>query len=417
MDDSLSVSQLYQELKFHIETSFSNVKINGELSSFIRSQAGHYYFSLKDDDSILNGAFFKFDAMKSPDLAKLKDGDLVEVRGKVTLYNKRSNIQVIAKSIKALNKKGHLKEKFEKLKLKLSKEGIFDISQKKKIPENVKKIAIISSPSAAGLQDFLKIMKRNCFFYDILIFPSLVQGEKAAPLIIEAMKKVAARNDIDLLVLTRGGGSLEDLWCFNDEKLVREISSFEIPVLTAIGHERDNTLSDFTADLRVETPSAAAEYLSNSQSNLIDRYSTSRKDLLNFKERFLYERKIQLEKYRPSNMYKKIFEGFNSLKKRVESCSPRKLIDRLDIYSYLMRIEDAGSSLKMFSSLYVQKFNSKMTQIDGLLQAINPQNVMKRGYSYIKNKKKVIGSLKEFDKISKKDELEVHFHDGVKGLY
>ncbi len=417
MDESLSVSQLYQELKFHIETSFSNVKITGELSSFIRSQAGHYYFSLKDDDSILNGALFKFDAQNNTELTKLKDGDLVEVRGKVTLYNKRSNVQIIAKNIRPLNKKGHLKEKFEKLKLKLSKEGIFDVSIKKTIPPNIKKIAIISSPSAAGLQDFIKIMKRNCFFYDMLIIPSLVQGEKAAPLIIEAMSKIEDRGDIDLLVLTRGGGSLEDLWCFNDESLVRKIADFKIPVLTGIGHERDNTLSDFAADLRVETPSAAAEYLSNSQAKIIDRYANTRKKLMVYKDRFLFEKKISLEKYRPSNLFNKIFESFNSLKRRVENCSPRRSIDRLDIYTHLMRLEDARNSLKMFSNLYVQKFNAQISKLEGLLKAINPQNVMKRGYSYIKNKKKVIGSLKEFDKISKKGDLEVHFHDGSKGLY
>ncbi len=417
MNESLSVSQLYQELKFHIETSFSNIRINGELSSFIRSQAGHYYFSLKDDDSILNGAFFKFDALNSPDIAKLKDGDLVEVRGKVTLYNKRSNVQIIAKSIKALNKKGHLQEKFEKLKLKLSKEGLFDVSSKKTLPKSIKKIAVISSPSAAGLQDFIKIMKRNCFFYDILIVPSLVQGEKAAPLIIKAMEKIEARKDIDLLVLTRGGGSIEDLWCFNDESLVRKVSNFPIPVLSAIGHERDNTLTDFSADLRVETPSAAAEYLSNSQSKLIERYLNSKKGLIVYKERFLFEKKIQLEKYRPSNLYNKIFESFNSLKKRVEACSPRRSIERIDIYSYIMRLEDTRNSLKMFSSLYVERFNAQISKLESLLMAISPQNVMKRGYSYIKNKKKVVGSLKEFDKINKKDSLEIHFHDGSKGLY
>ena len=417
MDESLSVSQLYQELKFHIETSFSNIKINGELSSFIRSQAGHYYFSLKDDDSILNGALFKFDAQNNTELTKLKDGDLVEVIGKVTLYNKRSNVQVIAKNIRPLNKKGHLKEKFEKLKLKLSKEGLFDVSRKRSFTKNIKKIAVISSPSAAGLQDFIKIIKRNCFFYDLLVIPSLVQGEKAAPLIIEAMNKIESREDIDLVVLTRGGGSLEDLWCFNDESLVRKIADFKIPVLTAIGHERDNTLSDFAADLRVETPSAAAEYLSNSPAKIIDRYTNSRKQLISYKDQFLFERKIKLERYRPSNLFNKIFESFNLLKRRVENCSPRRSIDRLDIYTHLMRLEDARNSLKMFSNLYIQKFNAQISKLEGLLKAINPQNVMKRGYSYIKNKKKIIGSLKEFDKISKKDELEIYFHDGSKGLY
>ncbi len=415
MADALSISELYKELKFHVETSFSSMKIYGELGSFVKSQVGHYYFSLKDEESLINCALFRFDAQGNKDLISIKEGDQVLITGKVTLYNKRSNVQIIVKSIKALNKQGLLKEKFEKLKIKLSKEGLFDVSRKKRIPANPKRVAVISSVNAAGLTDFLTIMKRNCFFYDLLVVPCLVQGEKAPASIKSALKKVEALDDIDVVLLTRGGGSLEDLWCYNDESLVRMISEYEIPIITAIGHERDNSLADFSSDLRLETPSAAAEYLSQNQSELLNVFESSKRSLSRLKETLFNTYQMKLEKCSPKKSLQYILGKHNYYMKKLRKNSPQNFLEKIDYYGLVMRLEDCRNKFDSQIQNLQMTLRGKLNRIESVLNTTNPKNVLKRGFSYISVDDKVIGSLKDFKK-NEREKVIINFHDGKKEL-
>ncbi len=409
--DAISISDLYKELKFHVETSFSNIKLFGEISSFMKSSAGHYYFSLKDEDSVINCALFKFDAFKNKSLESIKDGEQVLVKANVSLYNKRSSVQLIVKEISLLNKKGLLKERYEKLKLKLSKEGLFDASTKKEIPANPKRIGVVSSLNAAGLDDFITLMKRNTFFHNILISPSLVQGEKAPKSIINAIGRLNKVENLDMIIILRGGGSIEDLWCYNNEELVRYVHGLKIPTLSAIGHERDYTLLDFVCDLRMETPSAAAEYLSQDQDTLMNSYNYSLKYLKDFTQNFLTKYKLNLNQKSPQRSYSLILKRFNNMKLRLQKNGPSRYLQKISLHEYILRLEDLKNNILMSIQRKFSLIENRMTRYDSILKTTNPDNVLKRGFVYIQSEEnKIIDSSKKFKKSVKR---KIHFRDGV----
>ena len=260
----LSVEQLNRKARKLLEEEFPSVTVEGELSNFSRPGSGHWYFTLKDSKAQIRSAMFRGYN------ARLKftpsNGDRIEVRGKVSLYEGRGDFQLIAESMSPAGL-GLLQQRFEELKAKLAEQGYFDQDRKQVLPEVVKRIAIVTSPSGAAVRDMIAVLERRNPFLSVDIFPSLVQGEGAAATITAQLKK-ADQLDYDLIVLTRGGGSLEDLWSFNDEALADAIFHAKAPVISAVGHEIDFSISDFVADLRAPTPSAAAELLSRDMSEL-----------------------------------------------------------------------------------------------------------------------------------------------------
>lgn len=257
------VSDLLTEMRSLMEASYPEIWIEGELSSLSKPASGHLYFTLKDENSQLRCAMFRTRASISRYKAKV--GDLVRVRAKISVYTSRGDLQCIVQHIEDAGE-GVLQRRFEELKSKLNQEGLFDISHKQPIPSTVKHLAVITSPTGAAINDILSTLERRNPGIPVTLYPAIVQGESGSTSLIQSIRDVIAHGVCDLIILGRGGGSLEDLWCFNDEKLAREIFNCPIPIVSAVGHEIDITIADYVADLRAPTPTAAAELVSSDNS-------------------------------------------------------------------------------------------------------------------------------------------------------
>ena len=261
-EEIISVGELNNSAKYLLENTFNSVSVIGEISRFTRHSSGHIYFTLKDKDASISCAMWKSQNMKlnfSP-----KDGDQCILKGQVSIYAPNGNYQLIVRSIEPAGS-GDLMQKFEALRKKLDKEGIFDLSKKLEIPACPKHIGIITSESTAAFQDIISTIKRRAPSAQVSLSNATVQGDDAHVSMIKALNRIINFNEcnpvnkIDVVILTRGGGSIEDLWCFNNEELAREIFSFPIPTISGVGHEIDFTICDFVSDIRVPTPTASAE--------------------------------------------------------------------------------------------------------------------------------------------------------------
>lgn len=253
---ALSVSQLNRQVKALLESGLTRLWVEGEISNLVRPASGHLYFRLKDESAQIAAAFFR-NRQRGPTIG-FKNGDHVLAYGQVSLYEARGDYQLIVEQIEPAGE-GVLKRRFEALKRKLADEGLFDEGRKQPIPDLPRRIGVITSPSGAAIRDILTILGRRFPAIPVVIYPSAVQGDAAAPELVAALQTAIRRAECDVLVLTRGGGSLEDLWAFNDEQLARAIAGSPIPVVSAVGHEIDFTIADFVADVRAPTPSGAAE--------------------------------------------------------------------------------------------------------------------------------------------------------------
>jgi len=252
----LTVGQLNEAISSLINVSFETVWVRGEISNFKSYPSGHWYFKLKDEQSQINGVMFKgknFGVDFQP-----RDGDQVEVAAQVGFYTARGDMQLTVQQMRKAGA-GALFEAFIKLKAKLEKEGLFAASRKKDLPLHPRAIGIITSTQAAALKDVLATLARRASHIPIVIYPSLVQGPEAAPGMIKALAQAQESAQVDVILLVRGGGSIEDLWAFNDEQLAYAIANCNIPIISGVGHETDFTIADFVADLRAPTPTAAAE--------------------------------------------------------------------------------------------------------------------------------------------------------------
>jgi exodeoxyribonuclease VII large subunit len=254
--DAITVSQLHRQVKTLIEKGTGRVWVQAEISNIARPASGHLYLSLKYDSAQIRAAYFR-QRQRGPTIG-LKNGDQVLALGRVSLYEARGDYQLIVEQVEPAGE-GALKRHFEVLKKKLALEGLFDEDGKQALPTVPQRIGIITSPSGAALRDILSVLSRRFASIPVIIYPSAVQGDAAAPELIAAVEAANRRDECDVLIISRGGGSLEDLWAFNDEALARAIHASDIPVISAVGHEIDFTIADFVADLRAPTPSGAAE--------------------------------------------------------------------------------------------------------------------------------------------------------------
>ncbi|WP_372999769.1 exodeoxyribonuclease VII large subunit [Marinobacter sp.] len=261
---ALSVSELNHQARHLLESSFMQVWVEGELSGFSRPSSGHWYFSLKDRKCQVRCAMFR--GMNQRIRTLPKEGDQVRIRGKVTLYENRGDFQIIVEHIEPAGL-GALQLAFEELKRKLLAEGLFDQARKKPLPPLPRHIGVVTSPTGAAIHDILTVLARRCPAIPVTLYPTAVQGKTAAADIVRAIESAQNHGIADVLIIGRGGGSLEDLWCFNEEAVARAIAECRIPTVSAVGHEVDVTIADFVADLRAPTPSAAAEKVSPDQSD------------------------------------------------------------------------------------------------------------------------------------------------------
>ncbi|MBQ23576.1 exodeoxyribonuclease VII large subunit [Alcanivorax sp.] len=257
--EPLSISQLNLDAQGLLESSFPLIWLQGELSNFSRPASGHWYFSLKDSRAQINGAMFR-NRNRLLDFAP-QNGQQVLVRAKVTLYVPRGNFQIVVEHMEPAGQ-GALKAQFDALKAQLQSEGLFAQDRKQALPAWPSQIGVITSPSGAAIRDILQVLQRRCPSIPVVIYPAAVQGAEAPAQLRQALELAVARNECDVLIIGRGGGSLEDLWAFNDEALTRAVAECPIPIVSAVGHEVDTGLTDFAADLRAPTPSAAAELVS-----------------------------------------------------------------------------------------------------------------------------------------------------------
>ena len=253
---AITVSQLNRRVKALLENGIARLWVEGEISNIARPASGHVYFSLKDDAAQIGAAFFR-QRQRGPTIS-LKNGDRVLVFGRVSLYEQRGDYQLIVEQVEPAGE-GALKREYDKLKNKLAAEGLFDEDRKQPLPALPQSIGVITSPSGAAIRDILSVLRRRFPAVPVVLYPAAVQGEAAPGELMTAITDAIRRDEADVLIMGRGGGSLEDLWAFNNEQLARAIAECPIPIVSAVGHEIDFTIADFVADVRAPTPSGAAE--------------------------------------------------------------------------------------------------------------------------------------------------------------
>lgn len=271
------VSELNQKVRMMLEGEFLNIWISGEISNFVRASSGHWYFSLKDQKAQIKGAMFKGNNRHVS--APIDNGSQVLVRGRLSLYEPRGDYQLIVEFMEPAGE-GLLKQQFEQLKHQLGQMGLFDQDVKQAIPVAPKRVGLVTSPTGAAVHDILTVLKRRSPQTEVIIYPTMVQGEHAPGNIIWAINTANVRQEVDVLIVGRGGGSLEDLWAFNDEGLAHTIYNSGIPIISAVGHEVDVSIADFVADLRAPTPSAAAEIVSSDNSERLAQLQQLRNRLI-----------------------------------------------------------------------------------------------------------------------------------------
>jgi len=386
-EDVLSVSQLTWKIKVQLESNFSKVYVKGEISNFKKHFSGHFYFSLKDENAQINCVMWKG---KNVNLAFLpEDGQEVKIFGKITVYEKNGVYQIDVDEILPVGI-GELQLAFDKLKKKLQKEGLFDLDIKKPIPEYPNRIGIITSPTGAAIRDIITVAKRRNSSIELILNPVKVQGVGAAEDIVRAVKEFNEYKDVDFLILGRGGGSLEDLWAFNEEIVARAIFESELPIVSAVGHEVDFSISDFVADKRAPTPSAAAE-MTIPEKKELDKHI------------------IQMFKYIYDYLEKKIEyneEKIDALGKSYFFQRPRDMLNQ-----YNQRLDDLFSQMKKSFSHYKQITGNKLSNLEDKLYALNPESILKRGYSisYKLPEKKIIKSSSE---LKLDDDINIVFNQG-----
>ncbi len=353
-----SVTAITMAIKQMMEGVFRGVFVEGEVSNLRTAASGHVYFDLKDREALLSGVMFKWDARKYG--AQLQEGMQVRVGGDLSCYAKQGRYQIVVKTAEALTK-GNLFLEFEKLKKKLEAEGLFDPAHKKEIPAYPQRIAVITSPTGAAVRDILSVLKRRNPHLEVLIIPTLVQGDEAAPQIAQALadaNKFTPKPDV--ILLGRGGGSMEDLWAFNEEIVARAIFKSKIPVISCVGHEVDFTIADFVSDLRAPTPSAAAELVVQNSQNTQEYVAQLQKRLLQSVSLF-YERAKRRYDLAVSSM---VF-------KRPETLFAAKEQELDDL---TMRLENGIRE-------QIKNFSARLNLSAQKLDALGPQAVLKRGYS------------------------------------
>ena len=411
--DAATVSDLVSSIKDVLEEQFQEVMVQGEVSNLSPSGAGHWYFTLSDENASLSCALFKGDAMRNPLIRNLKNGDKIVVVGPISVYQKRGSFQLLAKRIFPAGE-GQLKLQYERLKARLSQEGLFDIEKKKPIPKFPRRIAVITAEHGAALQDFLNVMERRSLWMDILIIPALVQGDGAPRSLLNALKKAESIEGVDVIVLTRGGGSIEDLWGFNDENLVRAIDNCTIPVISAVGHQVDFTLCDYVSDHRSETPTAAAEILSQPQTELNSRLVFCQSRIKSDLFKMYQHVQLMTQKFHPRELLNLMKQKIHDGEKRLSQIHLKdRATELIGLSENIQRVDESLLRLKHVTELKNRGMSDKLLRFEQVLSALDPNKVLGRGYSYVQSDDgKVLTSFADFSKTSKGSRFNIIFHDG-----
>ncbi|MFH1352240.1 MAG: exodeoxyribonuclease VII large subunit [bacterium] len=383
-----TVTELNNRSKVLLEGQFKNILLDGEISNFKKYGSGHLYFSLKDSSAQISAVMYKFktSALKF----EPRDGMSVRARGTITIYPARGSYQIIV-NLMAVKGAGELQRKFEELKEKLEKEGLFDKARKREIPVLPRKIGVVTSPSGAAIRDILTVLKRRFSNVHVLLYPVRVQGASAKGEIVRAIESFNADfSDVDVLIVGRGGGSLEDLWAFNEEEVARAVFASRIPVISAVGHEVDWVISDFVADKRAATPSVAAEIV------------------LSRKSEFMHTVDVSLARMRVS-----LTNRFRSMQNRVEIICERPYFRNPALF--LSRYEQAfdlemQDFLKAREKIFLS-FENNIEKAATRLNILSPRNTLSRGYSISTGLNGAV--IKDKNAVSDGERIKVTFYKGA----
>jgi exodeoxyribonuclease VII large subunit len=427
----LKVTALTRLIKSQLEENFSRIWVQGEVSNLRKQSSGHLYFSLKDAGSQLPCALFARDAARQS--FELEDGMEVLILGDISVFEPYGRYQMIAK-VAIQSGEGRLQMEFEHLKRKLAAEGLFESGRKKPLPALPRRIAVITSPTGAAVRDFLRILRRRDYRGEVVIFPAKVQGKGAAEEVSTMLQHASASAGFDLVVITRGGGSIEDLWTFNEESLTRAVAACPLPVISAIGHEIDTVLTDYAADRRAETPSGAAELISSLFLEALARYEDAGRDLLARIDSYLKDNRSSLRDLDARMRIiapERQMQHYGMQLDDLENSLCRKLSRRINAEQQTIhqlgqriieqhpktRIGMAGQHLANFSRRLERSVWWTQAQKQETLNALRRrldngslQATLKRGYAVIQRPD---GQIIDRASLAQKEpELKAFFHDG-----
>lgn len=383
-----SVAAITLAIKQMMEGVFRGVFVEGEISGLRQAQSGHVYFDLKDRDALLAAVIFKWDARKNGQ--DLQEGLQVRVFGDLTCYAKQGKYQIAVKTVEALHK-GNLFLEFEKLKKKLQAEGLFDERRKRPIPAFPRRIGVVTSPTGAAIRDILSVLRRRSPNLEIILAPALVQGDGAAAQIAQGIADLNRLNPApDVLLVGRGGGSMEDLWAFNEEPIARAIFESKIPVISCVGHEVDFTIADFVADLRAPTPSAAAELVVQNADGVAQHIAQLQKRLFQAVSLFYERAKARVELAVNSRIFK----------------NPQLLTQEKE-----QRVDELSLALENAFEKRVQAVQNRLELLTQKLVALSPFSVLGRGYSITR---KADGSVvSRVGQVQEQETIYIQVKDGM----
>jgi len=423
------VSQLTDEMRRLMEISYPQIWIEGELSSLSTPASGHLYFSLKDERAQLRCAMFKGRA--SINSYRPKAGDLVRVRAKISVYSARGDLQCIVQHIEEAGE-GILQRRFEELKAALNQQGLFAQEHKQALPTFPKHIGIVTSPSGAAVRDIVSTLKRRCPGIPITIYPAVVQGDTGAQSIINAIRDAVTHHKCDVLLVSRGGGSLEDLWCFNDEGVAQEIYACPIPIVSGVGHEVDVTISDLVADLRAPTPTAAAELVSPNTEQLLSQLESIKFRLPRSFERLIQRRAQQVDftgrqLVHPKQQLKRNSDKLDQIASRLRmninasvskpTIAVDNLLKRLRFQNPRRLVDNKKLSISIVSQRLKRATNNKLDlaqkaahNLGGQLHLVSPLATLDRGFAIARDQQNEI--VRSTNQLSTNDTISIQLSDG-----
>ena len=424
---SISVSELNALAKALLEDHLAGLWIAGEVSNLTRAASGHYYFSLKDSRAQVRCAMFKGAAMRL--VKPLKEGDHIEVSGKISIYEARGEFQITVNEVR-LKGLGQLYETYERLKAQLQAEGAFSAERKKPLPARPQCIGIVTSLAAAALRDVVTTLKRRAPEIPVIVYPTAVQGAGSEFQIAQAIKTASQRAECDVLIVCRGGGSIEDLWAFNEEPVVRTIEVCPIPVVSGVGHETDFTLADFVADVRAPTPTGAAELVSPNRQESLHRLAQAKGRLKTVLEQRYFDASQKLDWLARQIRHprQKLGEQHTYIHKLAQTLS---YLMTQNVRAHTARFERQTQALQHFRpdiSVYRQDIDRFQTTLShafrqllahrrqsltaqtALLEAVSPQQILERGFSVVKNTRGQV--IRNADVLKQGQKLHITFADG-----
>lgn len=408
----LSISELNRiiKMKFDASSFFNKVFIKGEISNFkVQMPSGHCYFTIKDEGSRLSAVMFRGVACKVG--TNFKDGDMVNAIGKISVYEASGSYQIYIESME-LNGSGDLYKKFLELKDKLFKEGLFDESHKRKIPKYPKKIGVVTASTGAAIRDIITTIKRRYPLCEIVLFPSLVQGVSAKDDIVKKIELANTYSDIDTLIVGRGGGSIEDLWAYNEEIVARAIYNSKIPVISAVGHEIDFTIADYIADKRAATPTGAAEIavpnimdISMNIDSIYERLNNIIFNKIDYYKKILNKISTSSILVNPINIYNIKMQMLSISKIKVDNLF-NEIISKKNIELFKLKNNYIITNPRIIYEKYINIIDNNINK----LELLNPLSSLKRGYSITKKDDKTILNIKN---ININDKINIYMKDGV----